>query len=59
MARTCGYPSASPGFTIQFVTDPRVFSMIVGEISEALYEFLCNEGFLDLPPDWRQAAPAS
>jgi hypothetical protein len=45
--------------TIQFVTDPRVFSMIVGEISEALYEFLCNEGFLDLPPDWRQAAPAS
>ena len=41
--------------TVQFVTDPRVFSMIVGEISEAVYEFLCNEGFLDLPSDWRQA----
>lgn len=40
---------------VQFVTDPRVFSMIVGEISEGVYEFLCNEGFLDLPPDWRQA----
>ena len=40
--------------TILFVTDPRVFSMIVGEISEDVYEFLCNEGFLDLPPDWRQ-----
>ncbi|MFT3773203.1 MAG: hypothetical protein QM820_48105 [Minicystis sp.] len=48
--------------TVLFVTDPRVFSMIVGEISEGLYEFLCNEGFLDLPTDWRQAtsqAPAS
>lgn len=48
--------------TVLFVTDPRVFSMIVGEISEGLYEFLCNEGFLDLPSDWRQATsvqPAS
>ena len=27
----------------------------LGEISEGLYEFLCNEGFLDLPSDWRQA----
>src|SRR5262249_8735187 len=42
--------------TVQFVTDPRVFSMIVGEISEGVYEFLCNEGFLDLPSDWRQAS---
>lgn len=41
--------------TIQFITDPRVFSMICGEFCEALYEFLCNEGFLDLPSDWRQA----
>ena len=29
--------------------------MIVGEVSEGIYEFLCNEGFLDLPTDWRQA----
>jgi hypothetical protein len=42
--------------TVQFVTDPRVFSMIVGEISEGVYELLCNEGFLDLPSDWRQAS---
>jgi hypothetical protein len=41
--------------TIQFITDPHVFSMICGEFCEALYEFLCNEGFLDLPSDWRQA----
>jgi len=45
--------------TIQFVTDPRIFSMIVGEISEGVYEFLCNEGFLDLPTDWRQTAPTA
>jgi hypothetical protein len=41
--------------TIQFITNPAVFSMICGEFCEALYEFLCNEGFLDLPSDWRQA----
>jgi hypothetical protein len=29
--------------------------MIVGEISEGVYELCCNEGFLDLPPDWRKA----
>jgi hypothetical protein len=38
--------------TIKFITDPAIFSMICGEISECTYEFLCNEGFLDLPPEW-------
>ncbi len=37
----------------QFVTDPRIFSVIVAELSQSLYEFLCNEGYLDLPTDWR------
>jgi len=45
--------------TIRFVSDPHLFSMICGEICEGLYEFLCNEGFLDLPADWRLAAPPS
>lgn len=40
---------------IAFITDPRIFSMICGELSEGAYEFLCNEGFLDMPPDWRAA----
>jgi hypothetical protein len=40
--------------TVKFITDPHIFSMICGELCEGLYEFLCNEGFLDLPPDWRQ-----
>ena len=44
--------------TVRFVTDPRVFSMIVGEVSEGVYEFLCNEGFLDLPVDWRAVSGA-
>jgi len=42
--------------TVTFITDPRVFSMILGELCDGLYELLCNEGFLDLPPDWRQAS---
>jgi hypothetical protein len=42
--------------TLLFITDPRVFSMILGELCDGLYEFLCNEGFLDLPPDWRQTS---
>jgi hypothetical protein len=44
--------------TALFVTDPRVFSMIVADVSNSLYEFLCNEGYLDLPSDWRKVAAA-
>lgn len=39
--------------TIAFVQSPRLYSDIVSVASDALYEFLCNEGFLDLPIDWR------
>lgn len=55
LADTAG---AARNETVQFITDPRVFSMICGELSESVYEFLCNEGFLDLPSDWRRAAAA-
>ncbi len=41
--------------TIQFITNPHVFSMICGEICDGVYEYLCNEGFLDMPPDYRAA----
>jgi hypothetical protein len=44
--------------TLLFITDPRVFSMICGEICEGVYEFLCDEGLLDLPPDWRMTSSA-
>jgi hypothetical protein len=56
LADTAGAERAE---TVQFITDPCVFSMIVGEVSEGVYEFLCNEGFLDLPPDWRQVTATS
>ena len=29
--------------------------MICGEICDGVYEYLCNEGFLDMPPDYRAA----
>ncbi|MEZ4302115.1 MAG: hypothetical protein R3B70_44710 [Polyangiaceae bacterium] len=41
--------------TVQFITNPAVFSMICGEICDGVYEYLCNEGFLDMPGDYRAA----
>ena len=41
--------------TIKFITNPEIFSMMVGEIARGAYEYLCNEGFLDLPPEWVNA----
>lgn len=40
--------------TIQFITDPQVFSAICGELTSGLYDFFCTEGFVDLPRDWRE-----
>ena len=42
--------------TITFITNPELFSMICGELSGGAYEYLCNEGFLDLPPEWHAAS---
>lgn len=39
--------------TIKFFTDPHVFSETCAVVCEQLYDFLCLEGFLDLPVDWR------
>lgn len=45
--------------TIVFVQSPELYSACCELICDAIYEFLCNEGFLDLPIDWRalHAAP--
>ena len=40
--------------TLRFVADPQIFSDVCGLICDAAYDFLYNEGFLDLPGDWRQ-----
>lgn len=39
--------------TISFVQMPQVYSEICALICDGVYDFLCNEGFLDLPIDWR------
>jgi hypothetical protein len=38
---------------VKFFTDPHVFSETCAVVCEQLYDFLCLEGFLDLPVDWR------
>ena len=39
--------------TLKFFTDPHIFSETCEVICASLYDFLCLEGFLDLPVDWR------
>lgn len=39
--------------TIDFFTDPHIYSETCGVICDGLYDRLCMEGFLDLPMDWR------
>jgi hypothetical protein len=39
--------------TVKFFTDPHVFSETCAVVCEQLYDFLCLEGLLDLPVDWR------
>jgi hypothetical protein len=39
--------------TVRFFTDPHVFSETCEVICDKIYDFLCLEGFLDLPVDWR------
>jgi hypothetical protein len=49
-------PSGEGGFrdeTIAFARSPRVYSDVCALFCDAVYDFLCNEGFLDLPVDWR------
>lgn len=39
--------------TIRFVADPMIFSSICEVFSDSVYDMLYNDGFLDLPNDWR------
>jgi hypothetical protein len=40
--------------TIEFMSDPQILSEISEVLSDACYDYLYGEGFLDLPDDWRQ-----
>jgi len=39
--------------TLRFFTDPHLFSETCEVACYGIYDFLCLEGFLDLPVDWR------
>jgi hypothetical protein len=39
--------------SIRFVADPHIFSNVCEVVCDGVYDFLYNDGFLDLPPDWR------
>jgi hypothetical protein len=39
--------------TLRFVSDPQIFTDVCELVCDAVYDFLYNDGFLDLPPDWR------
>lgn len=39
--------------TIVFVQSPQLYTDCCSLVCDAVYDFLCNEGFLDLPIDWR------
>ena len=41
--------------TLRFFTDPHVYSESAAAVCQELYDFLCLEGFLDLPVNWRVA----
>jgi hypothetical protein len=39
--------------TMKFIADPRIFTEVCDLICDAVYDSLYNDGFLDLPGDWR------
>ncbi len=39
--------------TLDFIADPRVFSVVCGVMCDAFYDALHSDGLLDLPPEWR------
>jgi hypothetical protein len=45
--------------TLTFVADPRIHVEICSTINDALYDYLHGEGFLDLPPHWRERLQSS
>lgn len=44
--------------TIRLVADPAIFSEVCEVICDAVYDMLYNDGFLDLPSDWRRRLAA-
>lgn len=45
--------------TIRFVADPVIFSEVCEVVCDAIYDMLYNDGFLDMPSDWRARLSSS
>jgi hypothetical protein len=45
--------------TIRFVADPLIFTEVCEVFCETIYDLLYNDGFLDLPNDWRRRLTTS
>ncbi len=44
--------------TLDFIADPRVFSVVCGVMCDAFYDALNSDGLLELPPEWRASQHA-
>ncbi|HEY1693016.1 MAG TPA: hypothetical protein VGG39_12695 [Polyangiaceae bacterium] len=53
LERVRGKGSEFRAETLRFVSDPQIFSDVCELVCDAVYDFLYNDGFLDLPADWR------
>jgi hypothetical protein len=45
--------------TLRFVADPQIFTDVCELVCEVVYDSLYNDGFLDLPADWRARLAAA
>jgi hypothetical protein len=52
LARVRGKETEFRAETLRFVSDPQIFTDVCELVCDAIYDYLYNEGFLDLPPDW-------
>jgi len=43
--------------TLDFIADPRVFSVVCGVMCDAFYDAMHSDGILELPSAWRNADP--
>lgn len=53
LARVRGKGTEFRAETLRFVSDPQIFTDVCELVCDAVYDYLYNDGFLDLPPDWR------
>jgi hypothetical protein len=53
LARVRSNASEFRAETLRFVADPQIFTDVCELVCDAIYDFLYNDGLLELPPDWR------